>query len=70
MNIFQKIKLIGKINKAVKTAKKKIDSKESVAKDLRKVIKQLKLDIETLMTILPECKDVCLDLIETFKNVR
>lgn len=70
MNIFQKIKLIGKINKAIKTAKKKIDSKESVAKDLREVIKQLKLDIEALMTILPECKDVCLDLIEIFKNVR
>lgn len=70
MNIFQKIKLIGKINKAIKTAKKKINSKESVAKDLRKVIKQLKLDIEALMTILPECKDVCLDLIEIFKNVR
>lgn len=70
MNIFQKIKLISKINKAIKTAKKKIDSKESVAKDLRKVINQLKLDIEALMTILPECKDVCLDLIEIFKNVR
>lgn len=67
MGLIANIKLINKINKTIKSVKKTIDNKEGVAKDLRKVIKQLKLDIEALMTILPECKDVCLEILKLLK---
>ena len=70
MNIFKKISLLGKIEKALKQAKQLIDENQGVAKDVKKVIKAIKADVETLIALLPSLKDVYLDILELIRNVK
>lgn len=58
LNIFQKICLLNKINKAYKASKKLIDSKKGLAEEIKKVIANLKADFEALVALLPDFKEV------------
>lgn len=62
MNIFQKISLINKINKAIKQAKKIADNNSQLAQDLQKAILNLKADFEVLAGLLPSLKGVYSDI--------
>ena len=62
MNIFQKIRLLNKINKAVKQAKKISENHSQLAIDLQKALLNLKADFEVLAGLLPSLKDVFKDI--------
>ena len=62
MNIFQKIKLINKINKAIKQAKKIGENHSQLAEDLQKALLNLKADFEVLAALLPSLKGVYNDI--------
>ena len=64
MNIFQKIRLLNKINKAVKQAKKISENHSQLAIDLQKALLNLKADFEVLAGLLPSLKDVFKDIKE------
>lgn len=57
LTFIQKIKLLGKINKAYKASKKLIDSKQGFADEVKKVIENLKADFEALVALLPDFKE-------------
>ncbi len=62
MNIFKKISLINKINKAIKQAKKISENHSHLAVDLEKALLNLKADFEVLAGLLPSLKDVYTDI--------
>ena len=64
MNIFQKIALVNKINKAIKQAKKISDNHSQLAIDLEKALLNLKADFEVLAGLLPSLKGVYKDIRE------
>lgn len=69
MGIIARIKLYNKINKAIKQAKEVIDNNQGVASDVRKVLKNIQVDIEMLTRLLPSLKGVYKELKEIF-NVK
>ena len=64
MNIFQKIALVNKINKAIKQAKKISENHSQLAIDLEKALLNLKADFEVLAGLLPSLKGVYKDIRE------
>ena len=58
MNLIQKIKLLNKLNKAWRASKKLIDSKKGLADEVKKVLANLKADLEALVVLLPDFKEV------------
>lgn len=68
MNIIQKIKFLGKVNKAYKASKKLIDTRKDLAKDIKKVFESLKADLEALVALLPDFKEVYIELKEIIEN--
>ena len=62
MNIFQKIKLVHRINKAIKQAKKIAENNSQLAIDLEKALLNLKADFEVLAGLLPSLKGVYKDI--------
>jgi len=62
MNLIQKIKLLNKIKKAYKASKKLIDSKQGLAKETQDAIIELRVAAQKFVELLPEFKDVYLDL--------
>ena len=68
LSLIQKIKLLGKINKAYKESKKLIDSKKDLNKEVGKVLANLKADLEQLAVLLPEYKEPVNDIKVIIKN--
>lgn len=62
MNIFQKIKLVNKINKAIKQAKKIGEENHDLAIELEKALVSIKADFEVLAGLLPSLKGVYKDI--------
>ena len=62
MNIFQKIKLVNKINKTIKQAKQIAENHSQLAVDLEKALLNLKADFEVLSNLLPSLKGVYQDI--------
>lgn len=69
MNIFQKIALVNKVRKAVKQAKEMIDKNKGLADEVKKVVGNLKQDIEALLTFLPQFKPIYKEVMEIIKEV-
>ena len=69
MNIFKKIALINKIRKATKQAKTMIDKNKGLAEEIKRIIGNLKTDIEALLTYLPQFKPIYKEVIEIVKEV-
>ena len=61
-DFIKKIKFIGKINKAYKASKKLIDSKKGLAEEVKKVLGNLKADVESLVALLPDFKEVYIEI--------
>lgn len=62
MNVFQKIKLVNKINKAIKQAKKIGKENHELAANLEKALLNIKADFEVLAGLLPSLKGVYKDI--------
>lgn len=69
MNIFKKIVLINKIQKAVKQAKDMIDTNKGLADEIKKIIASLKVDIEALLNCLPQFKPIYKEVMKIVKEV-
>ena len=68
MNIFKKIALLRKIEKSIKRAKNVIDEHEGTAKEVRKVLENIKGDFDALVALLPSLKDLYNDLKDLLTN--
>lgn len=62
MNLFKKIKLVNKINKAIKQAKEIGKNNQELAIELEKAIVNIKADFEILAGLLPSLKGVYKDI--------
>ena len=69
MNIFQKIKLVAKINSALKKSKKAIDKNKGLAGEVRNRLQYLIADVEELVRLLPQFKSVYEDIEKIVKEV-
>lgn len=58
MNIIKKIILINKISKAFDDVKKVIDNNHDLTQDVKKVVGNLKVDVEALVVLLPSLKEI------------
>lgn len=68
LKIVKAIKLYNKCNKAYKASKKVIDSQKGLSDEVKKTLKCIKGDIETLCALLPEYKEPAIELEEIIKN--
>lgn len=69
MNIVKKIKLIGKIQKALKQAKTMIDKNQGLAYDIKSRLRYLVADIEEMLSLLPQFKPIYKEVIEIVKEI-
>ena len=69
MNIFKKIALINKAKKTIKQAKKSIDINKGLAEEVKRILGNLKTDIEELLHYLPMFKPILADINEIIKEV-
>ena len=68
MNIFKKIALINKIKKTIKQAKKSIDTNKGLADEVKRIVANLKSDIEALLSYLPMFKPVVSEFYDLIKG--
>lgn len=68
-NIFKKIALIHKIKKALKQAKKSIDTNKGLAAEIKNRLNYLIADIEELLGLLPQFKPIYKEVIEIVKEI-
>ena len=67
-DFIKKIKFIGKVNKAYKASKKLIDNKKGLAEEVKKVLASLKADVEALVALLPDFKEVYIEIKTIIEN--
>ena len=65
MNIF----FIFKVKKAVKQAKKMLDTNKNLTKEVKRLIGNIKQDVETLLTYLPQFKPIYKEITDIIKEV-
>jgi len=69
MNIIRAIILYNKFNKAYKSSKKLIDSKQGLAEETREIVGDIRKSAQKLVKLLPDYTDVYLDVEEIVKDV-
>lgn len=67
-NIIKAIILYNKFNKAYKASKKVIDNKQGLAKETQEAVIELRMAAQKFVNLLPDYKDVYLDIEEEIKN--
>jgi len=70
MNIFQKLTLINKLNKAYKAAKEYLDRVQGVAPQVREIMNRLEKDINDLMVLLPCLLSIREEVAEILKKLK
>jgi hypothetical protein len=70
MNIFQKIAFVNRISKAVKKSKLLIDSKKDLAEKVRKHIDNIIGEVQELVRLLPDFRNVYLEVVEIVENIK
>lgn len=70
MNVFKKIALIKRIEKAIKNSKKLIDSKKDLAEKVKKHLNNICSEVQELMRILPDFRNVYFEIIEIIDNIK
>ena len=70
MNIFQKIAFINRINKAFKKSKKLIDSKKDLAERVRKHIDIILGEVQELLRLLPDFRNIYFEVVEIIENIK
>lgn len=69
MNIFKKITLINKLNKAINNAKKLADENKDLTVELRNIFSDLKNDFDKLVKLLPVLEEIKTEVEKTLKDV-
>lgn len=69
MNIFQKVKLVAKINGALKKSKKAIDKNKGLAGEVKNRLQYLVNDVEELIRLLPEFESIYDEVLKIVKEV-
>lgn len=69
MNIFQKVKLVAKINSALKKSKKAIDKNKGLAGEVKNRLQYLVNDVEELIRLLPEFESIYDEVLKIVKEV-
>lgn len=70
MNIFQKIAFINRISKAYKKSKKLIDGKRDIAEKVRKHLDNILGEVQELLRLLPDFRNVYFEVIEIIENIK
>ena len=70
MNIFKKVAFIKRIEKAIKNSKKLIDSKKDLAEKVKKHLNNICNEVQELVRILPDFRNVYLEIIEIIDNIK
>lgn len=70
MNIFQKISFINRVSKAVKKSKELIDCKKDLAEKVRKHLDNILGEIQELVRLLPDLRNIYFELIEIIENIK
>ena len=70
MNIFQKIAFINRISKAYKKSKKLIDSKKDLAEKVRKHLDNIMGEIQELVRLLPDFRNIYFEVTEIIENIK
>jgi len=70
MNIFQKIAFINKVSKAYKKSKKLIDSKKDLAEKVRGHLDNILGEIQELLRLLPDFRNVYFEAIEIIEHIK
>ena len=70
MNIFKAIGLINKIEKAIKKSKTLIDTKKDLAEKVRKHINNIIGEVQELVRLLPNFRNVYFEVIEIVENIK
>lgn len=70
MNIFQKIAFVNRISKAVKKSKLLIDTKKDLAEKVRKHIDNIIGEVQELVRLLPDLRNVYLEVVEIVENIK
>lgn len=70
MNIFKAIGLYNKIEKAIKKSKTLIDSKKGLAEKVRKHIDNIIGEVQELVRLLPDLRNVYLEIVEIIENIK
>ena len=58
-----------KAKKAVKQTKKVLDTNKDLTKEVKRVVGNLKSDVDTLLTLLPHLKPLYKDIVAIIKKV-
>lgn len=70
MNIFKTIGLVNRIEKAIKKSKKLIDSRKDLAEKVRKHIDNIIGEVQELVRVLPDFRNVYFEIITIIEDVR
>ena len=70
MNIFQKILLLNRFSKAVKKSKDLIDNKKGLAEKVKKHIENIMGEVQELSHLLPDLRNVYLEVVEIVENIK
>ena len=70
MNIFKKVAIIKRIEKAIKNSKKLIDSKKDLAEKVKKHLNNICSEVQELVRILPDFRNVYFEIIEIIDNIK
>ena len=70
MNIFQKIAFINRISKAIKKSKKLIESKKDLAEKVRIRLDNISKEIQELVKLLPDFRNVYFEAVEIIENIK
>lgn len=70
MNIFKKVAFIKRIEKAIKNSKKLIDSKKDLAEKVKKHLNNICSEVQELVRILPDFRNVYFEIIEIIDNIK
>ncbi len=70
MNIFQKISLVNRIKKAVKKSKQLINEKKDLAENVRKHLDNILGEVQELVRLLPDFRNVYFEVIEIIEEIK
>jgi len=70
MNIFQKVSLINKITKAIKKSKKIVDAKKGIAEDVKKHLDVICGEVQELLRLLPDFRNVYFEVVEIIEHIK
>lgn len=70
MNIFRAIGIANRIEKAIKKSKFLIDSKKGLAENVKKHIDNIVGEVQELVRLLPDLRNVYFEVVEIVENIK